>query len=272
MKQILLSLLLSIAVIGNVQARDITFGIVPQQSAITLANNWGPILEYVSQQSGYNLVFRTAKDIPEFEGRVLTGEYDVAYMNPYHYTVFHQKPGYQAFAKQKDKRIHGILVVKKDTSITSLEELDGKRLAFPSPAAFAASVVPRAALKNQGINITPQYVSSHDSVYLNVARDFFIAGGGIERTFNNTDPEVSKQLRVLWKTPGYTPHAFAFHPDLDPQVADAIKAAFLSLNNSEKGQTLLGNISFKGIEPAQNEDWDDVRALNITLLQHLLSD
>ncbi|SIO35612.1 phosphate/phosphite/phosphonate ABC transporter substrate-binding protein [Salinivibrio sp. ES.052] len=272
MKGILLSLLFSITLVPHAQARDITFGIVPQQSAITLANNWGPILEYVSQQSGHNIVFRTAKDIPEFEGRVLTGEYDIAYMNPYHYTVFHQKPGYKAFVKQKDKRIHGILVVKKATSISSLEALDGKRLAFPSPAAFAASVVPRAALKNQGISITPQYVSSHDSVYLNVAREFFIAGGGIERTFNNTDAEVSEQLRVLWKTPGYTPHAFAFHPDLDAKTAAAIKAAFISLNDSEKGRALLDNISFKGIESAQDEDWDDVRALNITLLQHLLSE
>ncbi len=82
-------------------AEQITFGIVPQQSAITLANNWGPILKYLSEQTGEEVVFRTAKDIPEFERRVAAGEYDIAYMNPYHYTVFHQKPGYNAIAKQK---------------------------------------------------------------------------------------------------------------------------------------------------------------------------
>ncbi len=254
----------------HAQEKILTFGIVPQQSAITLAKNWGPILEKLSEDTGYKIVFRTAKNIPEFEQRVLNGEYDIAYMNPYHYTVFHQKPGYQAFAKQQDKRIRGIIVVKKDSNITDLKQLDGETLVFPSPAAFAASVIPRSSLKAMGINITPQYVSSHDSVYLNVVKGLFPAGGGIERTLNNTDNAVRNDLKVLWRTPDYTPHAFATHPDLPKEVSDKVSSAMLALNDTDAGKTLLSRIKFKGIEAAQNEDWDDVRALNITLLDKLL--
>ncbi|NOI15527.1 phosphate/phosphite/phosphonate ABC transporter substrate-binding protein [Vibrio hepatarius] len=254
----------------HAQEKILTFGIVPQQSAITLAKNWGPILEKLSEDTGYKIVFRTAKNIPEFEQRVLNGEYDIAYMNPYHYTVFHQKPGYQAFAKQQDKRIRGIIVVKKDSNITDLKQLDGETLVFPSPAAFAASVIPRSSLKAMGINITPQYVSSHDSVYLNVVKGLFPAGGGIERTLNNTDNAVRNDLKVLWRTPDYTPHAFATHPDLPKEVSDKVSRAMLALNDTDAGKTLLSRIKFKGIEAAQNEDWDDVRALNITLLDKLL--
>lgn len=252
------------------QSQTLTFGIVPQQSAITLAQNWGPILQHLSEQSGYNIVFRTAKDIPEFEQRLLSGEYDIAYMNPYHYTVFHQKPGYQAVAKQKDTQLHGIIVVPQQSTIRDLNELNGQTVVFPSPAAFAASVVPRAALQSMGIDIKPQYVSSHDSVYLNVARGFFPAGGGIERTLNNTDPAVREQLKILWRTPGYTPHAFAVHPSLPIKTKEAIVAQLLALEASEQGRALLKRIGFKGIESAQDTDWDNVRALNITLLDHLL--
>ncbi|MDN3609942.1 phosphate/phosphite/phosphonate ABC transporter substrate-binding protein [Vibrio ostreicida] len=256
----------------HAQDNEITFGIVPQQSAVTLAKNWGPILKHLSDQTGYNIVFRTAKNIPEFEQRVLNGEYDIAYMNPYHYTVFHQKPGYQAFAKQKDKKIRGIVVAKKDGDITELKQLDGQTVVFPSPAAFAASVVPRSSLKAMGINITPQYVSSHDSVYLNVSKDLFPAGGGIERTLNNTNAAVRDDIKVLWRTPGYTPHAFATHPDMPQEVSDKVANALVSLNNSPQGKDLLVRIKFKGIEPAQNSDWDDVRKLNITLLDKLLQE
>ncbi|WP_100753405.1 phosphate/phosphite/phosphonate ABC transporter substrate-binding protein [Vibrio salilacus] len=249
----------------------LTFGIVPQQSAITLAKNWGPILQHLSEKTGLKIVFRTAKDIPEFEQRVLKGEYDIAYMNPYHYTVFHQKPGYEAFAKQKDKLIRGIVIAKSDSSIQDLKDLDGETLVFPSPAAFAASLIPRSSLQAMGITFTPQYVSSHDSVYLNVAKGFFPAGGGIERTLNNTDPAVRSQLKVLWRTPGYTPHAFATHPALPPEVSAKIAEAMLTLNDDSEGQALLGRIKFKGIESAQDSDWDDVRALNITLLDKYLT-
>lgn len=122
-----------------------------------------------------------------------------------------------------------------------------------------------------GITFTPQYVSSHDSVYLNVANDFFLAGGGIERTLNNTDPRVRNKLKVLWRTPGYTPHAFATHPALPPGVSAKIAEAMLELDNDSEGQALLERINFKGIEAAQDSDWDDVRNLNITLLDKYLT-
>ncbi|MCV2403472.1 phosphate/phosphite/phosphonate ABC transporter substrate-binding protein [Marinomonas sp. C2222] len=270
MKKLVYIALLIFGLPIQAQDRVFTFGIVPQQSAITLAKNWGPILQHLSKETGYKIVFRTAKDIPEFEQRVLKGEYDIAYMNPYHYTVFNKKPGYQAFAKQKDKLIYGIIVTRTDSPIKGLKELDGETLVFPSPAAFAASVVPRSSIAAMGINFTPQYVSSHDSVYLNVSKGFFPAGGGIERTLNNTNSDVRDSLKVLWRTPGYTPHAFATHPSLPEAVRSKVVEKMLAMNNSKEGLALLERIKFKGLESAENSDWDDVRSLNITLLDSLL--
>ena len=43
-----------------------TFGIVPQQSASRLAEQWGPLLEYLSDKSGIELRFKTAPSIPKF--------------------------------------------------------------------------------------------------------------------------------------------------------------------------------------------------------------
>ncbi|MEH6446772.1 MAG: PhnD/SsuA/transferrin family substrate-binding protein, partial [Oceanospirillaceae bacterium] len=148
--------------------KTLKLGVVPQQSAKVLAKLWTPISQYLSEKTGMNIIFSTARDIPTFEKRLLAGEYDIAYMNPYHFTVFNQKPGYQAIAKEQSKRIKGIIVVPKDSLITQLSQLDGKTLAFPAPAAFAASVLPRAKMRADGIKITPKYVSSHDSVYLSV--------------------------------------------------------------------------------------------------------
>ena len=164
---------------GTVSADPVTFGIVPQQSASRLAELWGPIAAYLGEKTGLEVQFRTAPDIPAFEQRLASGEYDIAYMNPYHYTVFHESPGYSAIAKARDKRIKGIIVVRKESPIERLEQLDGEQLAFPAPAAFAASILPRSHLKAIGIEFIPKYVSSHDSVYSSVAKGFFPAGGGV---------------------------------------------------------------------------------------------
>jgi len=261
---------LSLSTIANTaHAETLTFGIVPQQSAKTLARLWTPICNYLSEKTGYTIQFSTAKDIPTFERRLLKGEYDIAYMNPYHYTVFHEKPGYEAIAHQADKRIKGIVVVKKDSDITSLQQLNNSQLAFPSPAAFAASVLPRAKMKADGIEFEPKYVSSHDSVYLNVSKGLFPAGGGVERTFNNTPPKVKETLRILWRTPGYTPHAIASNPELNTDTLQKLKQALIGMNNDPEGQALLKTIKFSQLKLANNEDWNDVRELNITLLDHL---
>ncbi len=254
----------------NALAESLVFGVVPQQSARKLAQAWVPILSYLSEQTGDDYSFATATDIPTFERRLLEKQYDVAYMNPYHYVVFHEAANYSAFAKQAKKSIVGLIVVNKNSQIAQLEDLNNLDVAFPSPAAFAAAVLPRAELKRRDIAITPRYVSSHDSVYLNVSKGFFAAGGGIGRTLNNFDPELRKNLRVLWKTQGYTPHAFAASPTASNAAITRLNEAMQAMHQDERGLELLTKIGFAAIESATNADWDDIRALELDTLDDLV--
>lgn len=246
-----------------------TFGIVPQQSAVVLAKKWLPILQYLSQETGYKFVFKTTSTIPEFEKNVLNKAYDFAYMNPYHYTVFHEKSGYEALLKQGDKQIKGILVTHINSGIDSLDDLQNANIAFPAPAAFAATVIPQSILKSKKIIHNSSYVSSHESVYKNVAYGNFAVGGGIERTFANTPDAIRSQLRVFWRSKGYTPHAIAAAPQVSDTVKANLKSAFLSMNESAEGKALLETLKFKRIIEAFDSDWNDVRQLDIHLLADL---
>lgn len=83
------------------------------------------------------------------------------------------------------------------------------------------------------------------------------------RTFKNTTLEAREQLRVLWKTDGYTPHAIAAHSRVPKNIVDEVQAALVSLSDGEAGMTLLRKMKVKGFEKAIDSDWDDVRALKI---------
>ncbi|MBS1132098.1 MAG: periplasmic binding protein-related protein [Proteobacteria bacterium] len=245
--------------------QEISVGIVPQQAATALAKAWIPLLAEISQRSGIRLTFKTAPDIPAFEERMKRGEYDLAYMNPYHYTVFSKQPGYRAFAREKNRKLVGIIVVRKDDPSSSLEELAGKTVAFPAPAAFAASILPRAEFSRKNIPIKAQFVNSHDSVYRGVAQGSFAAGAGIKRTLEAIEPAISRQLRILATTPSYVPHAFAAHPRVAAGTLDKVMAAMLTLDLDEAGRTALEPLSFKGIEAGADKDWDEIRKLRIDL-------
>lgn len=244
---------------------DLTFGIVPQQSASRLAQIWVPVLDHLSEETGTRIRFATAKDIPAFEACLAKGAYDLAYMNPYHYTTFHELAGYEAFARQAKKRLRGLVVVRADSPYEHLDDLRDQSIAFPSPAAFGASVIPRAEMKSREMMIRPAYVKSHDSVYRAVIAGLFPAGGGVLRTFNNV-PEIERsKLRVLYQTDAYTPHAFAAHPKLERTLVDRLVESMEAMTTDQPA--LLTALGMSGVQAAVDTDWDDVRSLGLTQAQ-----
>lgn len=237
------------------------FGIVPQQSASRLAKIWGPVAKHLSERIGVDVVFQTTKNIPTFEACLRDGVFDIAYMNPYHYVIFSERSEYRALAHQSEKKLRGLMVVRNDSDIGSSDDLEGRKIAFPSPGAFGASVVPRAEMLSKGISFAPSYVKSHDSVYRAVAAGLADAGGGVARTLRSTDPKVRDQLRVIMTTDAYTPHAIATSLQVSDATREAVIEAFLDL--SKDAPDLLEALGMSGFVAATDSDWDDVRALGL---------
>lgn len=259
----LLTACLSFSSLATAKETTYTFGVVPQQAANVLANRWVPLTQYISKRTGLTVNFATAANIPTFESRLADNAYDIAYMNPFHYVVFSESSNYAAIANQADKKIQGVIVAKKDSNIESLTDLQGSSLAFPAPGAFAATLLPQAELKQSQIEFTPRYVSSHDSVYLSVAKGFFMAGGGVKRTLNNMPDNVLATLKVIYTTQRYTPHAFAVHNKMPIAHRKAIQEVLTNMSNDPEGEAILSKLGMSQLQAAIDSDWDDVRALNL---------
>ncbi|MBA6371553.1 phosphate/phosphite/phosphonate ABC transporter substrate-binding protein [Colwellia sp. BRX8-4] len=249
-----------------VEAKPLVFGIVPQQSAAKLARNWIPLLKLISKNTGIELKFATAPDIPTFEKRLIAGDYDIAYMNPYHYAVLSKEEGFKALVHELGKKIKGILVANKNSEINKIEDLSMQTIAFPAPASFAATLIPKANLAQKNINFQSKYVNSHDAVYRNVAMGRLVAGGGIIRTFNALPERFRKQLKIIWTSDGYTPHAIATHPRVTEDTRQKLLRGFLDIKNSDASVKLLVPLRMKGFTQANDQEWNDVRSLDINLL------
>ena len=228
---------------AQVSTKVYTFDVVPQFPAAKIYTTWSPLLQRIGQDAGLCFELRVSASIPEFEQRFLKGESDFTFLNPYHAVLAYQKKKYQPLLADAQDLLTGILVVRSDSPIKNLNDLKGKNVSFPAPNSFAASLLIRAELAKQKIDINPVFVKTHSNVYRSVINKDALAGGGVNNTLDNEAPEVRQQMRVLYETPAYTPHPIATHPSVTSEVRERFLKAMVKLSQDEEGQKLLDGIN-----------------------------
>lgn len=218
-----------------------TISVVPQYNVVQLHTEWAPLVARISRESGIPLQLVLAKTIPQFESAVLAGEPDFAFMNPYHAVMAKRAQSYIPVLRDA-KALKGILVVRNDSAVKNIKELDGKPIGFPAPNAFGASLYMRALLTAEPITFQSQFLTTHGNVYRSVLNSSVAAGGGVNTTFNDEPPEVRSQLRVLYQTPESASHPLVAHPRVPAEVVKAVTDAFLHLSKDSEGQRMLADI------------------------------
>ena len=144
---------------------EFSLGIVPQFDSRKIEEAWAPIAREIELKTGHRIILRTARTIPDFETRLYKGEFDFAYMNPYHFVQAQRSQRYTALLRDHAEPLQSIIVVRNENPIKQVEELHGKKIAMPAPNALGASLIPRAEFARK-FKIAPEisYVKSHASV------------------------------------------------------------------------------------------------------------
>ncbi|OPX55310.1 phosphonate transport system substrate-binding protein [Oceanospirillum multiglobuliferum] len=239
-----------------------SIGIVPQFEVKKLHAIWKPILDELSVRTGHQFVFRGAPTISAFEKEFLAGQFDFAYMNPYHYFV--AQDIYTPLVRDVGKQLSGIVVVAKDSPYQSLADLNKKLIALPAPNALGASLMTRAAMTNEyKIDYFTKYVNTHSSVYLNVALGKADAGGGVLKTLSQQPERIQQRLRVLYTTPKVAPHPVVVNKQVPASVAKQVQEAFLAIGSTSAGAELLAKVPFKTIGVATTIDYEPFKALKL---------
>ena len=224
--------------VGQAGASRWRVGVVPQLPPRQTIAAWQPVLTAVGQRSGQCFELVVAGTIPAFEQQLRSGSLDFAFLNPYHQVLAHQWQGFVPLVRDR-KGLEGLLMVRRDSPITRISELQGAVVAFPSPNSFAASLLARALLARDGTTISPRYVKTHSNVYRSVVLGSSKAGGGVNNTLARERAEVKQQLRVLWRTPVFPAHPFSAARRVPLAIQAKVRAAFLQMGSNAEGRKLL---------------------------------
>ena len=241
-------------------SRVYTVGIVPQFTPVAVHRVWHPTLRRVSKMSGYRFEVKSYRNFRAFIDDLRDGVVDFAYLAPFHMTVANNAQGYIPLLRNGSEPLIGVLVVARDSPIQSLADLQGKTIDFPSPQAFAASVLLRADLReHQKLNFTPRYVGTHGNVYRHVVLGQSVAGGGVNLSLAREPAALRDKLRVLYKTEAVPAHPIAVHPRVPPAICKALVDAITALSTEPKGRELLRGIPLT--QPVEADYGRDYRFL-----------
>jgi phosphonate transport system substrate-binding protein len=258
--------LTTLATFAIAAPKTYTFAVVPQYEQRKLFAIWKPIVDELSKRSGLSLKLVATLTVPEFEHSISDGSYDFVYANPYHIMKVSSSQGYIPLVRDSAP-LRGILVVRKDSPIRTLEELDGKVVAFPSPNAIGASLLMRADLSRLfKATVDPLYVKTHSSVYMHVVNGLASAGGGVEKTLQEQDASIRDTLKVIYTTREMPSHPIAAHPRIPKADREKLRSALLSFAATPEGHELFAKVPMQKVVSASIDDYAMMRSWGLESL------
>jgi phosphonate transport system substrate-binding protein len=240
-----LAFFISLALIpgGAPRAQAIrTIAVTPQFEHRQLFAIWKPIVAELEKRTGMRFKLVASLSLEEFEHEFAKGVNDFVYANPYLLLKEHDQQGYIPLVRDKTP-VRGILVVRKDSAIRSPSELDGKKVAFPSPNALGAGLLLRADLDQlYKARVVPIVTRTHTSSYIHVINGLAEAGGGVLTTLAQQTPEIRDALRVLYTTRAVPSLPLAAHPRVPAAEREKVRRAMLALAATAEGKLLLARV------------------------------
>lgn len=215
--------------------------IVPQLTATQTYTKWAPLLYQVGQKTKQCFELMVPTSIPQFEADLNDGLPDFAFMNPYHAVMQWRKSQYVPLVASSEP-IYGVLSVSRGSKIQKIQDLNGSKIAFPAPNAFAASLLIRATLSQEGVQYDTVYLKTHSNVYRAIIRGDVAAGGGIHSTFVAEPAELKAELSVLMETKRYTAHPFSANARIPVKLQHQIQVALLEIGQTHEGRQLLNDV------------------------------
>lgn len=215
--------------------------VVPQLTAVEMTRNWSPIVQTL-ERAGVACELVVYPSIAQFEPEFLTGRADMVFLNPYHMVMARRSQKYEALLRD-NRPLEGVLVVKTDSPVRTMEQLKDQRISFPAPNAFAASLYPRSVLDRQyHLKFETHYAQNHRNAIRQVLMGDSAAAGVVRTTLEKEPPEIQQLLRVLYTTPALSPHPLAVHPRVPSAVRQKLILTLMDLAHTPSSHAAMANI------------------------------
>ncbi|MGE5173320.1 MAG: phosphate/phosphite/phosphonate ABC transporter substrate-binding protein [Betaproteobacteria bacterium] len=243
-------------------------GVIPLESPAEMYRRFSPLAGYLARKTGRRIELSVAVDFAQTIKDLADGTTDLAFLTPTTYIEARKACDATLLVKALRNGVpamHAVIAVRKDSGLTRIEELKGKRFAFGDRMSTTSYLIPRFMLADAGIGLddlkTYAFLGHHDDVAKAVLEGVYDAGGLRESTAKAFADRGLSVIKTSIEIPEFNVSASR---NLDRSAAEEIAKALVALdrNNDEQARLLaLIDPDYTGFMAAEDSDYDGIRTV-----------
>lgn len=240
-----------------------------------------PMTRYLSEKTGVDFEF-VPVDTNDFEKRFKSGEFAFTHSNSILYVILKEHHDLILLASEKrgkfGPRTAGTIIVRKDSGITKLSELKGKRIAFGpmlAPTGYMAEydlmlrngIDPESFLGNWSI---PNGSYKHEKIIYKVLYGEVDAGAApiLDLEVMSREGKISQDdFVILGQSPLIPYCTFGAAKNTDPKLVEKVRKALLDLKPTDTVEVNGERVKvtkaawIDGFEELTDKDYDPIREM-----------
>jgi len=213
---------------------------IPDEAPTELIRKFKPLGEYLQKRLGKEIQFIPVTDYPGTVEGLAAGHLDLVWYGGFTFVQARRRTGNAVplVQREEDARFHSRFITRAGSGIQKLQDLKGKTVAFGSPSSTSGHLMPRYFLLQAGLDPEKDFAKvafsgAHDATAKWVESGKVDAGALNESVWNKLleEKKVDPQKVVSFHTtPDFFDYNWTVRGDLDPALAERIRAAFLALD------------------------------------------
>jgi phosphonate transport system substrate-binding protein len=245
--------------------------IIPEKNIFEQRRRYKYITDYLSKKLEMPVLVEIMNNYGEISDAFLEGRADAGFFGSFSYVLTRAKAGIEPLARpvwpNEESTYRGYIFTRKDSSISSVEDMQGKSLVLVDRATTAGYIFQLYYFKYSGIENMDDYFSeilfagSHDAAAWSVYTGEAEIGGAknhIYKALADEYPDFKEQMQILVESPEVPSNGLAVSRDLNPAIKLRIRNLLLHLHENDEGMEVLKN--FGALKFIETND-DDYKVL-----------
>ena len=232
--------------------KPFVIGLIPEHNIFSQKKRYEPLAAYLTKKTGLKVELAILPRYGNIIDNFTAGGLDGAFFGSFTAALAHKKMNIDALARPEYSNgvssYHGLIFVRKDSGITNVNDMKGKRFAFVDNATTAGWLLPMYYFKVNGIEDYRTllqeiyFTGTHEGAIYDVLDKKADIGAAKNTVFDrlaDTDQRVSQELLILAKSPDVPANGLCVRKDLDDTVKANLKETLLNMDQDQEGREVL---------------------------------